>query len=221
MTFTPRDPHPGLPGGAVPAGPCGSGTRTRRSVLSPGEGRARPRGHVPNLWDSPPVRPRGSPAGTSESRPAPVFTIYSQNEGEAIAGSLESAAPAPGAPSLALAFNYFPFVPIISGVISKGVTGARWNFVLLLPKRPASGRHLSWLPPRDLVDLGQHVQGWGEETAATPMVLGGVGAQSCGPKPRCVPPGLPEELGALPSSSSSGSACSSWGTRSASPATCG
>lgn len=147
MTFTPWDPHPGLPGGAVPAGPRGGGTRTRRSVLSPGEGRARPRGHVPNLWDSPPVRPRGSPAGTSESRPAPVFTIYSQNEGEAIAGSLESSAPAPGAPSLALAFNYFPFVPIISGVISKGVTGARWNFVLLLPKRPASGQHLFWSPP--------------------------------------------------------------------------
>lgn len=145
--FPSPGPSPWLTGGAVPAGPRGGGTRTRRSVLSPGEGRARPRGHVPNLWDSPPVRPRGSPAGTSESRPAPVFTIYSQNEGEAIAGSLESTAPAPGAPSPALAFNYFPFVPIISGVISKGVTGARWNFVLLLPKRPASGRQLSWPPP--------------------------------------------------------------------------
>lgn len=35
----------------------------------------------------------------------------------------------------------------------------------------------------------------------------------------CVP-GLPGELGALPSSSSSDSACLSWDRRSASPATC-
>jgi len=73
------------------------------AVLSPSEGQEQPWGHVPNQWDSPPLRPRGSLAGMSESRPAPVFTIYSQSQHEAIAGSLESAAPAPRAPSPALA----------------------------------------------------------------------------------------------------------------------
>lgn len=102
--------------------PCGSGTRAQRSgslrdtaVLSPSEGQGWPWGHVPHLWDSPPFQPRGSQAGTSESRPAPLFTIYSQSEHEATAGSLESPAPAPGAPSLALAFSIFLSFPLSLG----------------------------------------------------------------------------------------------------------
>lgn len=102
--------------------PCGSGTCAQRSgglrdtaVLSPSEGRGWPWGHVPHLWDSPPFQPRGSPAGTSESWLAPLFTIYSQSEHEATAGSLESPAPAPGAPSLALAFSIFLSFPLSLG----------------------------------------------------------------------------------------------------------
>lgn len=85
------------------------------AVLSPSEGQEQPWGHVPNQWDSPPLRPRGSLAGMSESRPAPVFTIYSQSQHEAIAGSLESAAPAPRAPSPALASTIFLSFPLSPG----------------------------------------------------------------------------------------------------------
>lgn len=107
--------------------PHGGGTHARRSgslrdaaVLSPGKGRGWPWGHVPHLWDSPPLWPRGSPAGTSESWPAPLFTIYSQSEHEATAGSLESLAPAPGAPSLALAFSIFLSFPVSLGSSQRG-----------------------------------------------------------------------------------------------------
>lgn len=113
---------PGTAKGALPAGSLWGGTRARRSgglrdtaVLSPSEEQGWPWGHVPHLWDSPPFRPRGSQAGTSESRPAPLFTIYSQSEHEATAGSLESPAPAPGAPSLALAFSIFLSFLLSSG----------------------------------------------------------------------------------------------------------
>lgn len=85
------------------------------AVLSPGEGRGWPWGHVPHLWDCPPFQPRGSQAGTSESQLAPLFTIYSQSEHEATAGSLESPAPAPGAPSLAMAFSIFLSFPLSLG----------------------------------------------------------------------------------------------------------
>lgn len=133
-----RAPRPEEPSQVVPRGggthAWGSGSRRDVAVLSPGEGRGWPRGHVPHLWDFPPLWPRGSPAGTSESRPAPLFTIYSQSEHEATAGSLESPAPAPGAPSTALAFNIFLSFPLSPGSSQRGVTRARWNFILFLPK---------------------------------------------------------------------------------------
>lgn len=112
------------------------------AVLSPSKGRGWPWGHVPHLWDSPPLRPCGSPAGTSESRPAPLFTIYSQSEHEATARSLESPAPAPRAPSTALAFNIFLSFPLSPGSSQRGVTRARWNFILFLLKWPVNGQHL-------------------------------------------------------------------------------
>lgn len=51
---------------------------------------------------------------------APLFTIYSQIEHEATAQSLESPAPAPGAPSLALAFSIFLSFPLSPGSSQRG-----------------------------------------------------------------------------------------------------
>lgn len=51
---------------------------------------------------------------------APLFTIYSQTELEATAESLESPAPAPGAPSLALAFSIFLSFPLSPGSSQRG-----------------------------------------------------------------------------------------------------
>lgn len=103
--------------GHTPGGQAASGTRLFSAL-------ARDEGGLGVTFPICGILPHSGHVGAPQERvnhsQPRFFTIYSQSEHEATAGSLESPAPAPGAPSLALAFSIFLSFPLSLGSSQRG-----------------------------------------------------------------------------------------------------